>query len=260
MLTAKFWGRRLLGAIAILFLAVMAHANTFTVINTNDSGAGSLRQAILNANGTAGTDQINFNIPGSGVQTISPLTQLPAITDPVVIDGYTQPGANVNTLANSDNAILLIELSGSKIPAGTNGLIITAGASTVKGLVINNFQGFDPTFGGAAGLVLNTKGGNTITGNFIGTNPSGTVSVANIVGISVDGCGNNTIGGPTPALRNVISANVNYDLRIRQVNAFNNVVQGNFIGTDATGAAGLHNFTCVDLEGTGATASNNLIG
>src|SRR6476620_9785866 len=130
VLTAKFWGRRLLGAIAILFLAVMAQANTFTVINTNDSGAGSLRQAILDANGTAGTDQINFNIPGSGVQTISPLTQLPAITDPVVIDGYTQPGASVNTLANGDNAVLLIELSGSKIPTGTNGLIITAGAST----------------------------------------------------------------------------------------------------------------------------------
>jgi len=258
---ARAWCNRFIVFIGIILLAVVsAHANTFTVINTNDSGAGSLRQAILDANAHAGSDQISFNISGTGVQTISPVTQLPAITDPVIIDGYTQTGATANTLTNGDNAVLLIELDGSKSPLGSNGLVITAGASTVKGLVIDNFTNFDSTTDSTVGLVLSTKGGNIITGNFIGTNPSGTVSVANEIGISIDGCGNNTIGGTTPALRNVVSGNINYDIRIRQVNAFNNVVQGNFIGTDATGAAGLHNFTCVELEGTGGTASNNLIG
>ena len=55
---------------------------TFTVTNTNDSGAGSLRQAILDANAQAGTDTISFNIPGGGVHTIAPATPLPTITDP----------------------------------------------------------------------------------------------------------------------------------------------------------------------------------
>ena len=66
---------------------------TFTVVNTLDSGAGSLRQAILDANALVGSDSIEFNIPGAGVRTISPATGLPLITSPVEIDGYTQPGA-----------------------------------------------------------------------------------------------------------------------------------------------------------------------
>src|SRR5262245_15297541 len=83
---------------------------TFTVINTLDSGAGSLRQAILGANAAPGADLIDFQIPGAGVHTISPTSTLPAITDTVTIDGYTQPGAAANTLAVGDNAILQIEL------------------------------------------------------------------------------------------------------------------------------------------------------
>src|SRR3989442_1046304 len=81
-----------------LALSLAATAATFTVTNTNDSGDGSLRWAITNANGTAGTDLIAFNISGTGVQTITPLSSLPYITDPVTIDGYTQPGASANTL------------------------------------------------------------------------------------------------------------------------------------------------------------------
>src|SRR5437763_967400 len=61
---------------------------TFTVLNTADSGAGSLRQAILDANATANVpDQINFNIQAAGVQTIAPASALPDITDSVIIDG-----------------------------------------------------------------------------------------------------------------------------------------------------------------------------
>src|SRR5262249_29821477 len=75
--------------------AFEANRNYFLVTNTNDSGTGSLRQAILDANATTnlagGPDVIQFNISGSGVQTISPSSQLPTITDPVLIDGYTQP-------------------------------------------------------------------------------------------------------------------------------------------------------------------------
>ena len=70
-----------------------AAADDFPVINTDDSGPGSFRQAILDANANAGPDTISFNIPGAGVHTIAPASSLPAITETVVIDGYTQPGA-----------------------------------------------------------------------------------------------------------------------------------------------------------------------
>jgi hypothetical protein len=92
---------------------------TFTVLNTLASGPGSLRQAILDANATpnvGGPDLIAFNIPGGGVRTIRPTSALPAVTDPVVIDGYTQPGASPNTLPDGNNAVLLIELRGDNAP------------------------------------------------------------------------------------------------------------------------------------------------
>ena len=71
-----------------------AVAPRFTVINTADIAApGSLRQAILDSNASDGVlDTIAFDIPGSGVHTITVATQLPFITDPVVLDGTTQPG------------------------------------------------------------------------------------------------------------------------------------------------------------------------
>jgi hypothetical protein len=70
------------------------------VTNTNDSGPGSLRQAILDANNNAGPQTVSFNIPGSGVHTITPLSPLPQVTESLIIDGYTQPGASVNTLTH----------------------------------------------------------------------------------------------------------------------------------------------------------------
>jgi hypothetical protein len=96
-------------------------------------GVISLREAIIAANNTAGADAISFNIPGPGVRTITPTSQLPTITSPVTIDGYTQPGASANTLAVGDNAVLLIELNGNG--AAFKALTITAGNSTVRGLV-----------------------------------------------------------------------------------------------------------------------------
>src|SRR4051812_26052572 len=97
--------------------ATLALAAKIPVINTKDSGAGSLRQAILDSNASAGVlDTISFNIPGTGVKTISPASPLPAITDPVIIDGYTQPGSSENTLAVGDNAVLHIEINGTNAP------------------------------------------------------------------------------------------------------------------------------------------------
>jgi len=143
-----------------------------TVINTNDSGAGSLRQAILSANTNVGTDTINFNIPGTGVHTITLASDLPAITDPVIIDGYTQPGATQNTLAVGENAALRIEVNGNS-KGGFH--IITGGdGSTIKGLVLNRF-GCDVA--GICGAVKLRSNNNVVSGNFIGTDVGGDVDL-----------------------------------------------------------------------------------
>src|SRR5262245_5991918 len=69
-------------------------------------------QARVSGTLTTGTpgDTIAFDIPGAGVHTIRPTTALPIIRDPVVIDGYTQPGSSPNTLDVGDNAALRIEV------------------------------------------------------------------------------------------------------------------------------------------------------
>jgi hypothetical protein len=237
--------------------------STFVVTNTLDSGTGSLRQAILNANaanaGTAGNpDLIQFAIPASdqghlyytnlaalttatttatddstitGIDpawphswwSIKPASQLPSLTDIAVIDGYSQPGASPNTLNVGDNAVLRVELNGNN---GSNvGLLLSfsgGGGSTIKGLVINR-----------SGEEVKSGSGNYIQGNFLGTDVSGTAvfSTSNF-GMPVGF--NNTIGGTTPAARNIISEATGGGMGI---SGGGNVVQGNYIGTNAAGTA-----------------------
>jgi hypothetical protein len=227
----------------------------YVVTNTSDSGPGSLRQAIMNANANAGTDTIQFAIPGSGPHTIQPWSDLPTVADPVIIDGYTQPGASVNTLAVGNNAVLQIELDGSLAGVGVNGLVIDAGNSTVRGLVINRFQVLQPGSIGGDGIVLRTNGDNVIEGNFIGTDAMGTLERENgSQGLRVL-TANNLIGGTTPAARNVISGNQTQGIGLSGNLAQGNRIQGNYLGTDKTGTARLPNSSGVTLG-----ASNNTIG
>src|SRR5215210_3297283 len=133
----------------------------------------TLRAAIQQANATAGADTINFAIPdsigGVGVKTIAPVATLPAITEQVEINGYSQPGTSPNTKAVGNDAVLEVELSGANTGANVNGLSITGGTgSVVEGLVINNF--------GENGILIDNGAKDTIVqGNFIGTDPSGTI-------------------------------------------------------------------------------------
>jgi hypothetical protein len=215
------------------------HASaTFTVTNTGDNGGvnpapgagtGTLRQAIVDANATAGTDTINFNIPGSGVHTISPAANLPQINEAVMIDGYSQPGnggpnAHPNTLAIGDDAVLLIQLDGPLL----NFIIrLSSSGSTVKGLVISHCQG----------PFLIDGAGNTIVGNFVGTDPTGTMAL-NIIGNMIDVRGSgNTIGGMTPADRNIVAGGG--DGVFVDIFANNTVIQGNYIGVDVSGNVAL---------------------
>ena len=223
-----------------------AYAATFTVTNTADSGAGSLRQAILDVNALAGTDLIAFDITGAGPHTIQPSSALPTITDPVIIDGYTQLGAspNTNPLSLGSNAVLQIELDGSGAGAVAAGLTITAGNSTVRGLVINRF--------GGPGILMFTNGSNVIEGNFIGTDVTGTADLGNLgSGVEIFDASNNIVGGPTPEARNVVAGNEDDGIAIRGPNATGNLVEGNYVGTDLTGTTALSNGTRAGLENLG---------
>src|SRR5580658_8356842 len=105
-----------------LSLAVLAFAGfasslcaaTFTLSNNNPSGPGSLQQAILDANANPGPDTIAFNLP-AGSRLIAPTSPLPTITDPVTIDGTTQPG-----YAGAP----LVQVSGASIGSNANGFVI----------------------------------------------------------------------------------------------------------------------------------------
>lgn len=237
---------------------------TFTVLNTNDSGAGSLRQAILNANSTVVQDRIEFNIAGAGVHTIAPTSALPTIEQPLIIDGYTQPGSSPNTNGPGlgDNAVLRIELNGSGAGTSVNGLEFNLPSNTegsmVRGLAINRFGSL--IFGGA-GVAIGGRSTVQVQGNFIGTDASGTLARGNGgSGVSVGGAGN-TIGGSAPAMRNVISGNGGAGIDFSNNGGFagessaGNDVQNNFIGTDATGTVALGN-----QLGIGVGSHNTRIG
>ncbi|HWC65813.1 MAG TPA: hypothetical protein VG777_07005 [Thermoanaerobaculia bacterium] len=245
---------RLVGAVraaaaALAIGGAAASAATYTVTTTADSGPGSLRQAITNANGHSGADVIAFAIAGSGAHTIAPLSELPALTDTVTIDGYTQPGSRSNTAADSDDAVLRVDLWGVTAPAGARGLVVQHDGVIVRGLAIHGFHPVNGSEGGE-GIVI-TAGSCVVAGNFVGTDPSGVAADGNTEGIVVSGNGNR-IGGVAPADRNLIVSSVNaVGLR---VSGNGTVIQGNFIGLDATGHGGLGNQGAgIFIGGTGAS-------
>jgi uncharacterized repeat protein (TIGR01451 family) len=228
---------------------VQPAAGPLLVVNANDSGAGSLRAAIQAANAAPGLDTISFNLPGPGPHVIQLASPLPPITDPVVIDGYTQPGASANTSGTTDNAAIQLVLDGGSAGPSADGLILAAGQSMVRGVAIGNFSG--------SGVVLAGGQGNLITGNFIGTDALGTAAHPNgRSGILIRDSLGNTIGGLAVGSRNIISGNGAAGVGMTGDYAGANVVQGNFIGTDSSGAGALGN----GLSGVLVSAPQNLIG
>ena len=227
-----------------------AALSTITVNDTADSNIRdsvlTLREAIMLAEGTlltgsltvaeqaqvTGTpaagqeDEIRFNIPGTAPYTINVVPAgLPAITaagGALTIDGTTQP---------SFVGMPLIELNGTGV-ISPGGLTVSAGDSTVRGLVINRF---------ISGILVSTNGNNVFEGNFIGTDVTGNTALGNSSsGIFITVASNNTrIGGTTAAARNIISGNVGGGIAMFSSTGI--VVQGNFIGTNATGTAVLGN-------------------
>jgi CSLREA domain-containing protein len=265
-------GALLAALVASLMLAAKpSHASTtFTVDSTADYGDAApgdgkcdigtimligerctLRAAIQEANKTSGADTIDFAIPAGQEPVITPATQLPTITGPVTINGYSQPGAQPNTKTVGTDAVLKVVLSGASAQYG-NGLLIGGSNSTVKGLVINRWPQHGIRIDGPDAT------GNKITGNYIGTDATGTKDLGNLnngVGITLGS--NNIVGGTTAGARNVISGNKNDGVLIFGSNATGDKVIGNYVGTDASGTKDLGNLNNgVGIDG----APNNAIG
>ncbi len=231
------------------------------VTNTDDSGPGSLREALDTANATPTPDTVTFAIPGAGPHVIRPASPLPVISTPVTLDGFSQPGASGDAWPPT----LKIVLDGTLAGANANGLAIASNAvgavTSVKGLVVRNFSRYGVTVGGKA----------EITQCYVGANPDGATAAGNGAGgIFVDGDGLATSGGALafdiriglPGRGNLISGNTGPGVFLEDARGV--AVRGNFIGTTSSGSAPLPNTDAgVLVEGTSlssATASELRIG
>jgi VCBS repeat-containing protein len=273
-----------------------AHTIEWLNANRGVDGAISLREAIIAANNTTGLDTISFNIAGSGVQTIlindMSLGALPRITDALLIDGYSQPGAQVNTLANGSDAVLSIEIRGelSTIQANSawsvqqyyGGLMFDDGSSgsTVRGMIIGGFLGNEGGNRNGVGILVrdrNTTSGVgvsniTIAGNWIGLNGAGVANGNQMRGVYVRDASNVTLGGFNPADRNVISGQTTIDSRdtgfdgtgnkqfngagvVLTTGATNTVIRNNYIGTNDQGTGAVGNYSGIVVHSSGTTGT-----
>jgi uncharacterized delta-60 repeat protein len=257
-----------------------------TVINTNDSGYGSLRQAMINANNVTGTQLIDFKIPGSGPYNINLVNLLPPLNETTILDATTQPGWSGTNL---------IRINGSGVPSITKTGIQVNGQNTeIYGFEISNFTGSTASSGievngdgikiGAAnkgnvingcynGILIVSVTGGIIQGNKIGTDRSGGTAQGNAFGIFITGnADNHLIGGTTAGTGNLISGNTGgvnegYGIFITGGSTAINV-QGNGIGLNISGTAGIPNLrdgifitngsNLNNIGGTGAGMGNKI--
>ena len=231
-----------LGAgIFALGAATSAQAATITVNDPGNSGPGTLRDAINSANNLPNTDVIEFRM-GAGVHTIRPTTELPAITEPVTLDGYAGPATPATANSPADIKVVIDAVNVD------DGLTIESDGVTVQGLNIQH----------ARREGVHVEGdGNTVAGNYIGTDVGGSIAEGNdLEGVRVFG-DDNLIGGPDPEDRNVIAASGFAEVLVDEGSG--NTVQNNHIGTNAAGTIALGDHTGVDLASSGNTVRDNLI-
>jgi hypothetical protein len=224
-------------------------------------------QAQARVNGDVGpTNTIDFKIPTSdpgydattGVWTIAVNSGLPTIsTNAAIIDGYSQPGAAENTLAQGDNAVLKIAISGANT-GNFVGLTIAQSGSQLRGLDIEHFKYND-------GVQVTAGGDVQVAGCFIGTDPMGETAAPDGIGVEIDNS-SNLIGGANLGDHNVISGN-GYGVYVpdQNKNSLNvepsgNSFENNYIGIDAAGVKAIPNNIGVEDFGSGETYGGTAAG
>jgi hypothetical protein len=222
------------------------------IADPGSDGVISLREAIEAANNNTGSDTIEFNIPVTdtgyevsgitGTWTISLTGSLPILTDGGTIISGTTQAVNQGDL-NPDGPE--IEISGASMGSGSC-LDIRSADNVIHGLVINRC----PSNG--VSIQLTGADNNTVSGNYIGTDASGSSDLGNaFIGVAIAyGPQGNVVGGDSPEERNVISGNDQYAVSIYGSGTMSNTISGNYIGTDRTGAQDLGNTqTAVVISG-----------
>jgi hypothetical protein len=207
--------------------------STFGVSSSQDSGDGSLRQAIINSNSTPATAANPNVISFAGLHNITQIqlqSQLPTITQPVIIDGTTESSYN----GNHPFVQLLGDTAGSAL-----GLDIAASGTQVKALAIDAFAN--------GGVLIDNASNVTLTGDYIGINPnnnaSGTDANLNqiyegnvIYGVTIQSENGGSATGNVLS-NDIVSANVYNGIILSGLATTKNVVQGTIIGSDNTGSA-----------------------
>ncbi|HEY1741431.1 MAG TPA: PKD domain-containing protein, partial [Acidimicrobiia bacterium] len=205
------------------------------ICQTSTAGQCTLRAALQEANRATSPVSIAFNIPGTGVHTISPATRLPALNNPngITIDGFTQPGSSPNTDPIADNAVYDIELVGTG-PSGVDGFFVTQANNVIRGFDMHNFDRSVWIYGTSAT-------NNLVEGNMLGLTPTGamdpnwTLQAASSCVVIQEGAANNQIGAPGVANRNVESGCNHQGVATYDYPTKNTTIQNNITGLDPTG-------------------------
>lgn len=247
--------RRLLAGVTVSTTDDVTDGDTSNITNliANPGPTGiNIREAIVAANNTPGADVVNFSIAGAGPHTLQLGGALPGISDTLTINGYTQPGAQANTLPLGNNAVIKIQLSGAGGVAV--GLNVLATNCVIQGLSMTAFD--RPDVEGSGAILLQAPGA-VIEGNWIGIAANGTVS-GNHRGIGGTRKATGAqIGGTTPAARNVVSGNTFVGIGVA---GGNTLILGNYIGTTIVGNAAVPNGTGVAVVGSDITIGGAGIG
>jgi hypothetical protein len=223
-----------------------ATAPTNVVTNTNDSGLGSLRAALVYAfdrssNSPSNPTTIVFRIPtydpgfDGKVFTIKPSSGLFAAGANTIIDGATQRAFGGDTNPSGPEIVITGSALASGVPAA--GFSLSESNCAIRELVINGFNQQGVRITGSA------ASGNVVTGCYIGTDQTGTRAVPNsLSGIELSGGAHgNILGGPKPTDRNVIAGNAGAGVLISGTGSDANVIAGNLIGLAAGGTNTLGN-------------------
>lgn len=236
-----------------------AASATFVVTNTLDTGPGSFRQALIDANNNsnpADMDTITFAIGGSGVHKITPASPYPEITEKVTIDGYSQPGATPNTAHSPQpmNGTLLIEFDGVDTTLNNLAFNVTADDTVVRGINMHECSS-----GGSAPDCIKINADNVlIQGNYIGINIDGltasaaTPTTGTVVGVEVAGGTGIVIGGLAPESRNIM-ANTSFGSASIALNGGTASIYGNYVGIGKDGVTDLNGSGGIVVAGNGGS-------